>query len=83
MARPKRMSKTTFVGICLSVPAILFTIMFLLNKMTETGYIGGLGALATFGPVLQGYFAKDDDKIDYNAEIQTLKEQIEQLKNKS
>lgn len=82
MARPKKMSKTTMAGIVIGIPFVAFTLMFLFNKMSEVAYGTSTGALSGFGMMWLSYLAKDDDKIDYASEMEELKKEIEELKNK-
>jgi inorganic pyrophosphatase len=73
------MSKTTTAGIVIGIPFMAFTVMFAIGKMSETAYGTSVGALSGFGLMWLSYLAKDDDKIDYAAEIDELKKQIEEM----
>lgn len=82
MARPKRMSKTTFIGIFLLVMAGSAMVFRIRDLIDGSDFSVLFGAIGLIGSGLIGIMGKDDDHVDHSAEIAELRQMIEELKNK-
>jgi hypothetical protein len=81
MARPKAMSDNTLYGLIMIVNAVLFTVLLIMKLIDGNVFLGGVTLGTTVGSAMIGYKSKSGKTAD--SEIEDLRQQIEELKNKS
>lgn len=81
MARPKAMSDNTLYGLIIIINAALFTAMLMMKLIDGNVFLGGVTLGTTIGTAMIGKRSKSTKESD--AEIEELRQQIEELKNKS
>lgn len=75
------MSRTTLYGLIMIINAALFTVLLVMQLIDGNVFLGGVTLGTTVGSALIGYKAEDHKKTC--SDIDELRQQIEDLKNKS